>query len=80
MDLAVNCVDLAKEAGSILGGGGGGKPEFAQAGGQMGGDLKKAIEVIMEKLPKLLWFFMYNLKCHLDKEFKSLIYQTIFIH
>jgi alanyl-tRNA synthetase len=54
MDLAVNCVDLAKEAGSILGGGGGGKPEFAQAGGQMGGDLKKAIEVIMEKLPKQL--------------------------
>jgi alanyl-tRNA synthetase len=54
MDLAVDCVDLAKEAGSILGGGGGGKPEFAQAGGRMGGDLKKAIEVIMEKLPNLL--------------------------
>jgi alanyl-tRNA synthetase len=53
-DLNVDCVKLAKEAGSLLGGGGGGKPEFAQAGGGSEGDLKKAIEEIMKKLPQML--------------------------
>jgi alanyl-tRNA synthetase len=47
-------VDLAKEAGSILGGGGGGKPEFAQAGGSSEGNLENAVEEILKKLPELL--------------------------
>jgi alanyl-tRNA synthetase len=51
-DLDINCVDLAKKAGSILGGGGGGKPEFAQAGGSSASDLKKAIKEVKSELKK----------------------------
>lgn len=51
-DLDINCIDLAKKAGSILGGGGGGKPEFAQAGGSSNADLEKAVEEIKQEIEK----------------------------
>jgi alanyl-tRNA synthetase len=48
-DLDLNCAELAKEAGKLLGGGGGGKPEFAQAGGaseNLGSAVKEIIKSI----------------------------------
>ena len=48
-DLDINCRELAKEAGKMFGGGGGGKPEFAQAGGQIK-DLEKAVSEIKKKV------------------------------
>ncbi|UCG70895.1 MAG: alanine--tRNA ligase [Thermoplasmata archaeon] len=49
-DMDLNCADLAKDAGKLLGGGGGGKPEFAQAGSGSGEGLKKAVAEIKKKL------------------------------
>ncbi|MCI8341812.1 MAG: alanine--tRNA ligase [Firmicutes bacterium] len=49
-----HCGKIVKEAASICGGGGGGKPNMAQAGGkdssQIGTALKKALEVIKEQI------------------------------
>ena len=53
-DLDLDCVTLAKEAGKLLGGGGGGKPEFAQAGGSASDMLDKAVTEIKKKLQLLL--------------------------
>ncbi len=52
-DLDIDCVALAKDAGKLLGGGGGGKPEFAQAGGS-GDGLDKVVDEIKKKLKSLL--------------------------
>jgi alanyl-tRNA synthetase len=53
-DLDLDSVALAREAGKILGGGGGGKPEFAQAGGSDESNLSSAVSQIMEQLKKQL--------------------------
>jgi alanyl-tRNA synthetase len=53
-DLDIDCVALAKEAGRILNGGGGGKPEFAQAGGDAAGNLEKAVLGIKNKIKDML--------------------------
>ncbi len=45
-DLDINSIDLARVAGNILGGGGGGKPEFAQAGGSAKENLQKAVDEV----------------------------------
>jgi alanyl-tRNA synthetase len=52
-DLDLDCAALAKEAGKLLGGGGGGKPEFAQAGGSSD-NLEKVMVEIKKILKKLL--------------------------
>jgi alanyl-tRNA synthetase len=49
-DLDINCAALAKDAGKLLGGGGGGKPEFAQAGGSLSEGLAKAVEEIKKMI------------------------------
>jgi alanyl-tRNA synthetase len=53
-DLDVDCANLAKEAGAFIGGGGGGKPEFAQAGGKDSKGLDKAVTEIKKKLKELM--------------------------
>jgi len=52
-DLDLDCVTFAKEAGELLGGGGGGKPEFAQAGGSSE-ELEKAVNEINKRIKSLL--------------------------
>jgi alanyl-tRNA synthetase len=52
-DLEINCVELAKEAGKLLGGGGGGKPEFAQAGGSDQDNLLNAVDEIKNRIKNL---------------------------
>ena len=42
--------DLVKELGPMIGGGGGGRPDMAQAGGPNGADAEKAIEAIKAAL------------------------------
>ncbi|MBN1298441.1 MAG: alanine--tRNA ligase, partial [Actinobacteria bacterium] len=49
----VNCSAIAKEAGKILKGGGGGKPEFAQIGGPETTNLEQAIDFIRDEVIKL---------------------------
>jgi len=53
-DLDINLADLAREAGVFIGGGGGGKPEFAQAGGKEGKGLDKAVVEVKKRLKALL--------------------------
>jgi alanyl-tRNA synthetase len=53
-DLDLDCAELAKEAGNLIGGGGGGKSEFAQAGGKSSEKIQKAIDVVKEKIKKML--------------------------
>ncbi len=55
-DLDLDCAALAKEAGSLLHGGGGGKPEFAQAGGSSSEGLDKAVDEIKKKIKTQLSF------------------------
>jgi alanyl-tRNA synthetase len=52
--LELDCRPHAKEAGKFLGGGGGGKPEFAQAGGDQPENLEKAVKDIKNKIKKML--------------------------
>jgi alanyl-tRNA synthetase len=44
----LNAVSLVKEVGSLIGGGGGGKPTLAQAGGNNGLKLSLALQKIRE--------------------------------
>ncbi len=46
----VNCGQLVKEAAIATGGNGGGRPDFAQAGGKNVSDVDKALLVVREKL------------------------------
>ena len=51
VDKGVNAGDVVREVSEIIGGGGGGKPGFAQGGGTQTGKLSKAVEAA-EKLVK----------------------------
>lgn len=53
-DLDIDCAEMARIAGKMLGGGGGGKPEFAQAGGGSSEGLEKAVSEIKKQLKKML--------------------------
>ncbi|UCE36083.1 MAG: alanine--tRNA ligase [Thermoplasmata archaeon] len=53
-DLDLDCAALASEAGKLIGGGGGGKPEFAQAGGKSKKDIQKAVNELKKKIKDLL--------------------------
>ena len=44
MDKGVHCGKIIKEVASIVGGGGGGRPDMAQAGGKNPENIKDAIE------------------------------------
>ena len=48
----VNCSAIARDAGKILKGGGGGKPEFAQVGGSETENIGRAIEFIKDAVLK----------------------------
>jgi len=50
----INCSAIAKEAGKILKGGGGGKPEFAQVGGTASSMLSEAINYSKKKVLEIL--------------------------
>ncbi|MBU4451140.1 MAG: hypothetical protein KKE35_07600, partial [Actinobacteria bacterium] len=50
----INCSAIAKDAGKILKGGGGGKPEFAQVGGSDSSMLSKAIDYSKSKVLEIL--------------------------
>ncbi|MGM0365607.1 MAG: alanine--tRNA ligase [Actinomycetota bacterium] len=49
----IHCGKLAKEAGKILGGGGGGKPDFAQSGGSNPELVSRALESVINKVEEL---------------------------
>ena len=44
LDKGVHCGKIIKEVASIVGGGGGGRPDMAQAGGKNPQNIKDAIE------------------------------------
>ncbi|MBE3095409.1 MAG: hypothetical protein IMZ52_10295, partial [Actinobacteria bacterium] len=50
----INCSAIAKDAGKILKGGGGGKPEFAQVGGSDSSMLSEAINYSKNKVLEIL--------------------------
>ena len=55
IDKGVHCGKIIKEVAAITGGGGGGRPDMAQAGGKLPEKLEEAIAscaAIMEKLVK----------------------------
>ncbi|MEM3536508.1 MAG: DHHA1 domain-containing protein, partial [Candidatus Bathyarchaeia archaeon] len=54
IEKGVNANEIAKEASAILGGGGGGKPNFAQGGGTKIEKLREAVEKAEEVLRKQL--------------------------
>jgi len=47
-DLKLDCRPLIKEAMSIVGGSGGGKPDFAQGGGPDASKLEQAVDKVLE--------------------------------
>jgi alanyl-tRNA synthetase len=49
----INCGKLAGELGSIVKGGGGGRPEFARLGGSDKGSLSKAMDFTLEKVREI---------------------------
>ncbi len=50
----INCSTLAKEAGKIIKGGGGGKENFAQAGGQDPDALEAALKYLKQKVVEII--------------------------
>ena len=54
LEKGVNAGEMVKEASAIMGGGGGGKPNFAQGGGTHVGKLSEAIKKAEETLEKKL--------------------------
>jgi alanyl-tRNA synthetase len=54
VDKGVNAVEVVQRVSGIIGGGGGGKPSFAQGGGTRTGQLSKAIEAAQKLVKKQL--------------------------
>jgi alanyl-tRNA synthetase len=54
LEKGVNAHEIMREASAILGGGGGGKPNFAQGGGTQIGKLQEAVKKAREILEKQL--------------------------
>lgn len=48
--IGIDCGRLAREVGSIVKGGGGGRPDFAQLGGSDGGSLARAIDFVAKSV------------------------------
>ena len=44
---------LIKEIAPVIGGGGGGRPDFAQSGGSRTGELDKALEIVPDLVGRL---------------------------
>lgn len=53
-DVDVDCGPIAQEASKLLGGSGGGKPDFAQGGGPKVKELKKALDVASKRVKESL--------------------------
>jgi len=53
-DVSVDCRPLIKKTMEIVGGSGGGKPDFAQGGGQNAGKLEEALDSAMTALKAIL--------------------------
>lgn len=54
LEKGINCSVIAKEAGKIIGGGGGGKPDFAQSGGSNLNLINKALEFVENKIKDII--------------------------
>jgi alanyl-tRNA synthetase len=54
IEKGINCSVVAKETGKIIGGGGGGKPDFAQSGGSDTALIGKAFEFLQNKIKNIL--------------------------
>ncbi|MCX6346890.1 MAG: alanine--tRNA ligase, partial [Actinobacteria bacterium] len=54
IEKGINCSVVAKETGKIIGGGGGGKPDFAQSGGSDLALIGKAFEFLQDKIKNIL--------------------------
>ena len=54
VERGINCSIIAKEVGKITGGGGGGKPDFAQSGGSDLRLIEKAFEFLSERIKIIL--------------------------
>lgn len=52
MDKGLKAGDLIKKAAPIFGGGGGGRPNMAQAGGKKPEGLQKAINTLIDEISK----------------------------
>jgi alanyl-tRNA synthetase len=54
IDVGINAAAIASQVASVLGGGGGGTPDFAQAGGVLVGKISEALEKAEEVIEKQL--------------------------
>ncbi len=54
IEKGINCSFIAKETGKIIGGGGGGRPDFAQSGGSDSSLIEKAFEFLMSRVKDIL--------------------------
>ena len=54
IEKGINCSAIAKETGKIIGGGGGGRPDFAQSGGSDSSLIEKAFEFLTAKVHGIL--------------------------
>lgn len=54
LDKGVHCGKIIKEVASIVGGGGGGRPDMAQAGGKNPENIKMAVEKAYEVVDSLV--------------------------
>lgn len=54
IEKGINCSVIAKDTGKIIGGGGGGKPDFAQSGGSDLTLVEKAFEFLQERIKNIL--------------------------
>ena len=63
LDKGIHCGKIIKEVATIVGGGGGGRPDMAQAGGKKPENIPQAIEAAfqtVENLVKQLVEIVYN--------------------
>ena len=54
LDKGIHCGKIIKEVASVVGGGGGGRPDMAQAGGKNPENINKAVQVAYEAIENLI--------------------------
>jgi alanyl-tRNA synthetase len=53
-DVDLDALEVARKAAEVLGGSAGGSPDFAQGGGPLSEEIKKAVEVAVSEVKALL--------------------------